>query len=327
MTSQDFRHQLEGHARFMLVNEPTPVRRLDRAFPSGHVWLKDDARTNDTYGGNKPRKLEYLVAKAKERRQSVLTFGYESSNHAVASVLHCHAAGVPCHLVLVRGPECLSEADSAAKCGKLAVVRKLAASVEVVESYAQGVRVGMRKWISGLGKIRLIPPGGSNALGTLGYVRAALELAGQVERGELPEPETVFVPLGTGGTAVGISIGLTVSGLHSRVIAVKVVPGPVNELARLRWLARQVKSQLPGLSREATRLSNLEIDRSALGEGYGAPTPAALAAVERWRSEEGIELESTYSGKTAAAFESYLARRVTNGAALFWLTYSALPLR
>src|SRR4051812_36692743 len=100
--------------RIPIVREPTPVRRLSGAFTDQEVWLKDDGATHPLYGGNKPRKLEYLIAHAKEKGRALLTFGFETSNHGVATAIHCHENGVACELVLVRGPD-LSKASQAAR--------------------------------------------------------------------------------------------------------------------------------------------------------------------------------------------------------------------
>lgn len=313
---------LDRLPRIPLVEKPTPVRKLAKAFPGLEVWLKDDSHSHPIYGGNKPRKLEYLLARVKSKNQSIVTFGFESSNHAVASVYHCSQHGIPCHLILVRGPEGMAPSDELLKEKKLKLMRSLATSIETIDSYTQAARAGTKKWLLGLGKIRLIPPGGSNALGTLGYVRAALELAEQIERGELPTPRVVVVPLGTAGTAVGLAVGFAAVGLQTKVIAVKVVPGKINEQPRLRWLARQVGKLVRELPRESLALRNLVIEASDLGAGYGIPTTDGLRAVDRWAAEENVKLEPTYSGKAAAVLERYASNGENPSPLLFWLTYS-----
>lgn len=316
------REALEKIRRIDLVTGPTPVRKLARAFPDSEVWLKDDSISHPVYGGNKPRKLEYLIAKAQDRRQSVVTFGFESSNHAVATAYHCHQNNVPCHLILVRGPDGMSPADEKLKQQKLELMREFASSIETVESFSAATRKGMARWVRGFGSVRLVSPGGSNALGSLGYVRAALELVEQVERGECPLPSGIYVPLGTGGTVAGLASGLAACGVATRVHAVKVVPGPVNELPRLRWLARQMHKLLPKVDFEAFMLANVTIESDALGKGYGAPTQEGLRAVDRWIELEKIKLEATYSAKAAAVLERHVSMRQVASPAMFWLTYS-----
>lgn len=309
---------LDIHPRLALVERPTPVRRLTAVLPGRELWLKDDSSTHPVYGGNKPRKLEYLLAAAKASGKDVLTFGAESSNHALACVYHGATHGVRSHLVLTRAADEMTADDRALTERKLRFLRERAASITVARDYKAATYKGFYKWAMSLGRLVIIPPGGSNALGTLGYVRAGLELAEQVARGELPEPELVYVPLGTGGTALGLAIGLAAAGFGTRVVAVKVVPGPINELARLKVLARGIGRLLPGWPRESLTLENLSIERDALGGGYSVPTPEAMSAVARWYDAEGLVIENTYTGKTAALLE----RHGGGKRALFWLTYS-----
>lgn len=302
-----------------LIERFTPVRQLKQLFPDQEVWLKDDSQTHSAYGGNKPRKLEYLIARAKAAKKEIVTFGAESSNHALACSYHCSQHDVRCHLVLTKAPEGMTAADQALTKAKLDAVRRYASSIEIVESYKAAALRGVVKWARSFGRVMIVPPGGSNALGTLGYVRAGLELAEQVRAGLLPEPEVIVLPIGTGGTALGIAVGAAAAGLRSKILAVKVVPGPINERPRLSQLARQMKRLLPDFPKEAFKLENLEIDPTALGAGYSVPTDEGMSAVERWRAAEGVRIENVYTGKAAALLERALRgeRRV-----LFWLTYS-----
>src|SRR5689334_8961670 len=98
--------------RVPIVSAPTPVRRLGGI--GQDLWLKDDSLSHPVYGGNKPRKLEYLIARARESGRDILTTGFESSNHALATAYHASRFGVATHLVLVRGPGGLASADAAA---------------------------------------------------------------------------------------------------------------------------------------------------------------------------------------------------------------------
>lgn len=314
---------LDRYKPLSIVSAPTPVRRLSTLDPQRDLWLKDDSLTHSVYGGNKPRKLEYLLAEARSTSQEVITFGFESSNHALATAYHCSMLGISCHLVLVRGPDGMSESDQRLTKHKVEMLREFATSIKFVDSFVGAAWSGFTKKAFGLGRFFIIPPGGSNALGTLGYVRAGLELAKQIELGELSEPESIFLPLGTGGTATGLAIGIAAAGLSSRIRAVKVVPGPVNERARLKRLARAVQKMLPTFDANCFQLDNLELEREALGAGYAQPTPESIKAVETCFRLEGIKTENTYTGKAAA-----LVLQDTNtSSALFWLTYSEFNSR
>ena len=176
-----------------------------------------------------------------------------------------------------------------------------------------------------------LPTGGSSPLGAIGFVNAALELAGQVSAGEVPEPAQIFVALGSGGTASGLLLGLRLAGLRSRLIAVRVsdmmslspetVAGLANRSAKL--LRRRGAALPPGDIRpeEVTVLSDW------LGAGYGHPTPAAARAEEMLRDEEGLELEGVYTAKTMSALVGLVETgQLREGPVLYWHTYNALPL-
>jgi D-cysteine desulfhydrase len=109
--------------------------------------------------------------------------------------------------------------------------------------------------------------------------------------------------------------------MRSRVVAVKVVPGFVNELPQLRRLARRMKRLVPALPEESLSLENLVIDSTELGAGYGRPTVEARAAAEFFARTEDMKLDDTYTGKAAAVFRRAVATG-SGGPFLFWLTYS-----
>ena len=164
-------------------------------------------------------------------------------------------------------------------------------------------------------------------MGALGFVNAGLELAEQVRAGLLPEPEWVFVAMGTGGTTAGLALGLGLGGLRTRVRAVRVVERFLANRTLLGWLERGMRR----LAREAgeeeiagrERAGRIELDHRYFGEGYGYPTEAGKKSVELF-AEEGISLETTYTGKAAAAFLDEARRNPKP--LLFWNTYSAADL-
>ena len=164
-----------------------------------------------------------------------------------------------------------------------------------------------------------LPPGGSNPIGTLAYVDVALEIADQVAAGEIPEPATIVVPVGSGGTHTGLLVGLRLAGLRSRVLGVVV-----NDLTRLDAattvrLADRVRDLLraEGVETAAVRPEDVDLRRDWLGGGYGDPTAAALAEVAR-AATLGLELEPVYTGKSLAAVRDLATRGELAGPVL-WL--------
>jgi D-cysteine desulfhydrase len=308
---------------------PTPVARLaalERAAGLGELWIKRDDLTARIYGGNKVRKLEWLLADALARgHRSVLTTGALGSNHALATTIYAQAVGLKSVLVLIPQPvtdhvrrTLLLDAAFGAELHFAPTVG--AAARAVVAAVARGAFGGDRPY--------RIPTGGSSVLGTLGYVNAALELAEQVVAGALPAPAAVVVPLGSGGTTAGLMAGLKLGGLPTRLIGVRVTdilpPTP-------RQLARLARGALQLLARLGARLPSLAIGEDDvavrsdwLGAGYGAVTADGDAARARIAAAEGLTVETTYGAKALAGALA-LAREAAwrDRPLLFWHTYSA----
>jgi D-cysteine desulfhydrase len=149
----------------------------------------------------------------------------------------------------------------------------------------------------------LLPAGGSSAVGALGYVEGALEIAAQIEEGSLPEPAHVIVPVGTGGTAAGLGLGFQIAGLRSRVVGVVV-----NDQLRLDApvFARLARRTAALLERRGARLGPLQLEpdmldltRDQIGAGYGHRTEAAERAAGL-AAEEGLSLDPVYTAKAMA---------------------------
>jgi D-cysteine desulfhydrase len=285
------------------------------------VWVKRDDLTALPYGGNKVRKLELILADARRRgRRAVLTIGAEGSNHVLATAIYARELGfATTRAVLFPQPPSQAVAQRLRAFRELGVeVTRVAAKPLVPLGLAARALASLRR---GDGAPYLIGPGGSSPLGALGYVGAALELAAQIAGGAAPEPREIFVPLGSGGTAAGLLLGLRLAGLATRVVAVEVVPRPWVSpwlVARLATAAARLLAER-GARVAALRFvaSDLDTVRDQLGPGYGAPTPAAVEAVAR-AAGAGLTLETTYSGKALAA----LLARPSPGPRLFWLTYA-----
>ncbi len=170
-------------------------------------------------------------------------------------------------------------------------------------------------------------PGGSVPLGCVGYVEAAIELAEQVEAGQLPEPSHIVVPLGSGGTAAGLLAGLKLAGLRSRLVCVLV-----NDLIRVdeRTVARLAGRTLRLLRKRGADVGQVEVaaadmslERGWLGAGYGHSTPAAERAIELFAEREDVVLEPVYTAKAVAALLELNRRGAFGpGPVLYWHTYS-----
>ncbi len=312
-----------------LADLPTPVhplRALGAEAGIPELWVKRDDQTGQVYGGNKVRKLEWLLADALARgHRSVLTTGALGSNHALATTIYARAAGLRAHLVLIPQPV----TDHVRR--TLLLDHAYGATIHYAPTIGAARRIVLGLLLRGaLRRDRpyLVPTGGSSVVGTLGYVNAALELVEQVAAGALPEPAAVVVPLGSGGTVAGLVAGLRLAGSSARVVAVRVTdllpPSPVM-LARLASRAldrlRSLGARIPPL---AVAPADFTVRADWLGPGYGAVTPEGLDASRRIAEREGLTLETTYGAKALAGALALAHEPAWRGRPiLFWHTYSS----
>jgi D-cysteine desulfhydrase len=312
-----------------LGQPPSPVRRLDALF-SGRgpdVWIKDDGAYGAPHGGNKVRKLEWILPDVEARRRdTVVTVGGLGTNHGLATALRGRERGIRTALALVDQP-----LDDHVR-EQLERIRRSGARIYRTRgkyrTYIAAPWILLRH--TDLRARRLpyfLTVGGSSPVGCLGYVEAALELADQVSSGDLPEPSHVVVALGSGGTAAGLAAGLRIAGLRTRVLGVVVndrTPVDARTVARLasRTLALlRRRGADPGV--KAVAAADLSSERAWLGAGYGHRTPAAEHARDLARRREGLVLDPVYTAKAMAALIALRERGSFDGPVLYWHTYGA----
>jgi D-cysteine desulfhydrase len=299
----------------VLSERPTPVRELAGL----GIWVKEDgAFGSGGWGGNKVRKLEWLIPDARRRgRRSILTFGGLGTNWGLATALYAREHGLETALALVDQP---IDAHVKAQLARLE-----ASGARIYRTHTKSRTVAMLPWLlarntRGGHPPYLLPAGGSSPVGALGYVEAALEIAAQVEAGSLPEPAHVVVPVGTGGTAAGLALGLHLAGLPTRVVGVVV-----NDQLRLDQpvLARLARRSVKLLERRGARLGQLHLGpdmlsltRDQIGAGYGHPTEAAARAMAL-AAEEGLSLDPVYTAKAMAGLLALRAEGRLDGPVLF----------
>lgn len=301
-----------------LGSRPTPVRPL----PSwgSDVWLKDESVFGDGgWGGNKVRKLEWILPEAHRRgSRTLFTVGGIGTHWGLAAALYGAEHGIRTVLGLVEQP-----ADDHV----LDQLRRLDASGAVVHRYASVRRLKLAapglllRHRDGLRPPYYLPAGGSSPVGTLGYVDAALELAAQVRSGVLPEPALVVTAVGSAGTAAGLALGLRLAGLASRVVGVVV-----NDAFRLDdvVIARLANRTVDLLRDRGAEIdadidaSDLDVTHQYLGETYGSTTAEGQRALEAARAD-GLVLEPVYTAKAFAAARDLAS--VTTGPVLVLNTH------
>ena len=313
-----------------LAQLPTPVlhaENLEKALDHSGVYIKRDDLTGLPYGGNKLRKLEFLLAEAKrDGFTEVLTFGCAGSNHATATAIYAQKIGLRSISVLLPQPN----AHSVRKNLLLSLAH--GAEFHVYETYAaqtQNIPEVLVHHEAQYGRYPyVIPPGGSSPLGVVGYVNAAMELADQITAGQIPEPDKLYVAAGTTGTAVGLILGLRIAGLKTRVIPVRVTDERFASPTVMLKLCRETNALLHERDSTFPEITFTEDDfamrHDCFGEKYALYTEESVAACKLIREKEGIPLEGTYTGKALAALIKDVRNGVlANQTALFWDTYNS----
>ncbi len=308
---------------------PTPVEHAD-ALAAGldlaSLQIKRDDLAASDYGGNKIRKLEFLLGDAiAQQRDRVVTFGGLGSNHAIATSLNCRKLGLRCTAIVTPEPV----TDLVRK--TLARHIELGTELVLATDYA-GIRATTRAVIERHGREHCyeVPFGGSSAMGALGFVNAALELRDQVARGEARLPDVIYVACGTAGTVAGLGLGLELAGLPTRVEAVQVTPDSLEPARHSKELIADAIALLAsgGVAGAdaAAAFARLTIRNDQLGDGYAMPTAAARAAVELWQATVALPVSLTYTAKTLAGlFADARAGKLRDQHALFWNTYNSHP--
>jgi D-cysteine desulfhydrase len=280
---------------------PTPIHRIEE-----RLWVQRDDLSDSRYGGNKVRKLEHLLAIAARRGGPVLTAGAVGSHHVVATAVHAGRLGLPVEAVRFPQPVTDHVEAMAARAESLGVATTWAPTAEAMPF------VLARRWAVLAPKGgTLVTPGGSTPLGVLGYVGAGLELVEGFAAEGWPEPDDVVVALGSGGSAVGLSVGLALGGWRrATVVAVRVADRIVTNRPVLRGLEAGVRGLL-ALGGAVPPPARWRIDGRWFGPGYGHPTAAGAAAAER-AAGWGLGSEPTYTAKALAAAQDRLdaGRRV-----------------
>ena len=308
---------------------PTPLEEcpdLAAELGIGRLWIKRDDLTSPLYGGNKVRKLEHLLADARDRGcDTVVTFGTTGSNHALATSIFAQQLGLHCHAVLMAQPITPYLEPT------LRYHLHVGTELHLANGYEDSLRVAERIRNShprGAERVYEISWGGSSWLGTTGFVGAGIELVRQFEANARPLPDFIYLAGGSMGTALGLALGLRLMGCASRIVIARVVPGGPASAERLVAMMRATNSELHALDPDIPLLDDpmagIELRGEFFGTGYACATPEAEAAVALFSRFAELRLETTYTGKAVAALVADArAGRLVNRQAVFWNTYSS----
>ncbi len=290
---------------------PTPLRKT--RIRSQIIYVKDDSRTSDLYGGNKVRKLEFVLGKAHEEgARSVITYGGTASNHVIATALFSAKLGMETGAVLFKQHMGPGMEKKFAYISRICTEHPVTSHAPLIYFRAPGIKKKM------IPPIFTVSPGASSIRGVVGYVNAGMEFAAQARDIGLERPY-IFVATGTCGTAAGIYLGLALAGFDAALVPVVVSSRLIANKTVIRHKAKACLGFLadygvPGPG----QWPGLKVDYQHLGKGYGHPTPGAKEAV-RSAAEVDLKLDTTYTGKALSALLDGEDERPK----VFWNTYSA----
>ncbi|XP_057804152.1 bifunctional D-cysteine desulfhydrase/1-aminocyclopropane-1-carboxylate deaminase, mitochondrial isoform X2 [Salvia miltiorrhiza] len=285
---------------FSLGHFPTPIHQWNLPnLPKGtEVYLKRDDLSGMQLSGNKVRKLEFLLAEAvAQGADCIITIGGIQSNHCRATAVAAKYLNLDCYLIL-RTSKALVDKDPGLT-GNLLVERLVGAHVDLIskEEYASVGAVALtnilkQKLLSEGRKPYVIPVGGSNSLGTWGYVEAVREIQQQLGKGSGGITfDDIIVACGSGGTIAGLAVGTWLSGLAAKVHAYCVCDDP-------DYFYDYVQGLIDGLQAGVSSRDIVNI-QNAKGLGYAMNTAEELNFVQEIAKATGIVLDPVYSGKAA----------------------------
>jgi D-cysteine desulfhydrase len=289
--------------------------RLSEVLGGPRLLVKRDDQTGLATGGNKARKLEFLVAEAMQKgADTIITTGAVQSNHARQTAAAAVKFGLRCCLVL--GGESPNRWT-----GNLLLDELVGAEIrwagerdrsQVMGEVAEEMtRAGCQPYI--------VPVGGSNPLGAAGYVEAMVELVAQLAERDL-QVERVILPTGSGGTQAGLVVGAKALGLAGRIEGISVSATQDVLKARLEELVTETTASL-GLDLSFTS-DDIIVHDAYLGEGYAKMGPPEREAIRLSARTEGLLLDPVYTGRALAGLMDLIRRGVfgKGETILFWHT-------
>jgi D-cysteine desulfhydrase len=301
--------KLEALPRRRYTPNPTPIQKLERLsrhLGGPEIWIKRDDLTGLAGGGNKTRKLEFLVADAlSQGADTLITVGAVQSNHCRLTLAAAAHEGLKCRLVLEQRVPGSYRRDAS---GNNFLFDLLGAETQTVLEGGSDLGAAMQAEadkLKALGrKGYVIPGGGSNALGAMGYVVCAREILAQSLDASLSFTDFV-VASGSAGTHAGLLVGFTAANAGVPLTGVNVRRPRAEQEGNVHKLAMEAAAfaGLPGPSRESV----VALDEW-VGPGYSLPTDEMVEAVRMFGQLEGILLDPVYTGKAAAGLIGLVRR-------------------
>jgi len=300
---------------------PTPLHKLaslSNLFSDYNIYIKRDDQTGLALGGNKARKLEYLVKDTIDKGcDSLITYGAAQSNHCRQTAAAAAQAGLECHLLLRGKPT--TEFN-----GNLLLDKILGANLYWTNQSENELTLELlEERIKKIGKKPyVIPIGGSNEIGSIGYIRAILELKQQLFDETLDIDYIVFASC-SGGTHAGMLVGKYLYNLQSEIYGISIAKDEIDHPS--------LSSHIIDIANKAASLLNLDktftqndviLDGNYNNAGYGIVTQSEVDAINMMAQKEGIILDPVYTGRAFAGLLDCLKKRKfkIGSNILFWHT-------
>ena len=304
------RQMLDRLPRAELGFFPTPLYRLDNLSKELGIELyikRDDFTGMSLFGGNKIRKLEYLLGQAKAQGcEYAITYGATQSNHAMETAASCRRVGIQPILYLTA----VVEPDAADVRSNLLLDKILGAEIHIVDilpgeteddADARAAQMGAdqaRALTEAGHPCANIPMGGANVMGSVGFARGYLELQEQLQTMGI-RPDYIFHSTGTGGTMAGLAAGRKLLGGQERIVSVSASFKNESYETKVEGLANQVL-ELLGVQERVDGKTDLTVERGYYLPGYEQPNEQASQAIRLLARTEGLFLDPVYTGKAFA---------------------------
>lgn len=308
------------YTEFATPVEPLP--RLSKALGGPEIWIKRDDQLGLAGGGNKTRKLEFVMAAAlKEGAKAVMTVGAVQSNHCRLTLAAAKREGLACYLVI---EERVKDSYSPQANGNNLLFHLLGVERIFVSPFGADIKAAIAQARETVRRETgvdpyFIPGGASTTLGASGYAAAVLELLGQCEAQHLSF-DNLVVASGSGGTHGGLLAGKALFSFPGTILGVSTRHPTAVQKAHIGSLARET---LAFLESKATLPSEwVSVGDDWVGPGYSIPDERTLEAIRLFATEEGVLLDPVYTGKAAAGLIGMIRRGdLTKGSrVLFWHT-------
>ena len=306
---------------FSLGFFPTPLHELKNfsaQYPDYRIFIKRDDHTGLASGGNKTRKLEYLIGEALAMgADTVVTAGAQQSNHCRQTAAACAMARLECHLLLRGDPPKTFN-------GNLLLSKLLSANLHFSneDKKGPGLAILAESLEQNGKKPYIIPYGGSNLTGALGYVEAAGELKKQLEEKNL-NIDYIFFASSSGGMQAGLMLGMDMHGLNSKLMPVGI---DKEELGTIKLEEKILDILKEGQKRlkldTGFKLEDIPLIRDFYDAGYGVVTEKEKTAIKTLAQTEGIILDPVYTGRAFFGMMHFLQQKMLKKGSnvLFWHT-------